>query len=272
MSYEFSEAERERLDRDGFVLREKVFTPGELDDIAQACEELARDVIAVSHGAKHVVGSYMFERSQELEMYVKWEPDAPEVLQGLEPFAHLSPRLRARGLDARLVDPMKTLVGQDDIELFTEKLNLKRAKFGGKYILHQDFPYWTRQNPAAARVGTAMIMLDDSNRQNGCLEVAPGTHKEGVRKLRDTDGFGNREMDTDSFDHDRLVAVEAPAGSVIFFGSMLVHRSLPNRSDADRRALLYSYQPAGLPHAVELASGRKLEVANWLASHPRAQG
>jgi hypothetical protein len=254
------------------VLRESVYTPDELAAIGQECEDLAREVLAVSHGAKHLVGSYMFERSDELEMYVKWEPDAPDVLQGLEPFAHLSPRLRDRGLDPRLLDPIRAVVGQDDIGLFTEKLNLKRARFGGKYILHQDFPYWTRQNPAAARVGTAMVMLDEANRENGCLEVAPGTHREGVQTLRETDGFGNREMDTDLFDHSRLVAVEAPAGSVIFFGSLLVHRSLPNRSDADRRALLYSYQPAGLPHAVELASGRKLEVANWLASHPKAPG
>jgi hypothetical protein len=271
MGFELTADELERLERDGFVVREGVYAADEIAAIVRECEDLAREVVAVSHGTKHVVGSYMFERSEELEMYVKWEPGAPDVLQALEPFAHLSPKLRERGLDARLVDPMKTFVGQDDIELFTEKLNLKRARHGGKYILHQDFPYWTQQNPAAARVGTAMIMLDDANRENGCLEVAPGTHKEGVQRLRVTDGFGNREMDTDCFDHDRLRAVEVKAGSVIYFGSMLVHRSLPNNSDADRRALLYSYQPAGLPHATELARKRKLEVANWLASHPKAK-
>ncbi len=55
-----------------------------------------------------------------------------------------------------------------------------------------------------------------------------------------------------------------PAGSVVFFGSLLVHRSLPNRSDKDRRALLYSYQPAGLPHALDLARAGRVEAANWL--------
>jgi hypothetical protein len=38
----------------------------------------------------------------------------------------------------------------------------------------------------------------------------------------------------------------------VFFGAFLVHRSLPNRSDKDRRALLYSYQPGGYPSGVEL--------------------
>ncbi len=272
MSHELKAAELERLDRDGFVVREAVFDPAEAAQIAAECEDLAREVTAAAHGSKHVVGSYMFERSDELEMYVKWEPDAPDLLQGLEPFAHLSAVLRDRGLDTRLVDPAKSLVGQDDIVLFTEKLNLKRARRGGKYILHQDFPYWIRQNPAAARVGTAMIFLDPASRENGCLEVAPGSHKQGVQKMRQTDGFGNREMDPELFDHDRLVAVEVPAGSVVFFGSLLVHRSLPNRSENDRRALLYSYQPAGLPHAVELARGGKIETANWLRAQKQTPG
>jgi hypothetical protein len=35
------------------------------------------------------------------------------------------------------------------------------------------------------------------------------------------------------------------------FGSLLVHQSQPNRTDHDRRALLYSYQPAGFPHLLE---------------------
>ena len=59
------------------------------------------------------------------------------------------------------------------------------------------------------------------------------------------------EMDLEGFDESQLVAVEVPAGSVVMFGSLLVHRSLPNLSEHDRRALLYSYQPAGRRHSIE---------------------
>ncbi len=248
--------EREALDRDGFVVREGVFDARECRAIADACEALAARVVALSHGQKHVVGSYMFERQQELAMYVKWEPDFPDVLQGLEPFAHLSPELTTWAMDPRFIDPCKAIVGQDDLVLFTEKLNVKRARTGGKYILHQDYPYWINENPAAGRVATAMVFLDDSTRENGCLEAAPGSHKEGVRPMRAVEGFGSLEMDTDQFDQSRLVALEVGAGSVVFFGSLLVHRSLPNRSAVDRRALLFSYQPAGYPHVHELDQRR----------------
>ena len=255
-SYPLDAGERARLNRDGFLVREGVFDARECHAIAADCEALAARVVALSHGEKHVVGSYMFERQRELAMYVKWEPDFPDVLQGLEPFAHLSPELTAWAADPRFIDPCKGIVGQSDIALWTEKLNVKRARTGGKYILHQDFPYWQTENPMAHRVATAMVFLDDSTRENGCLEAAPASHKEGVFPMRAIHGFGSLEMDTEKFDHGRLVALEVGAGSVVFFGSFLVHRSLPNRSAADRRALLFSYQPAGYPHVHELEQQR----------------
>ena len=42
------------------------------------------------------------------------------------------------------------------------------------------------------------------------------------------------------------------AGTVVFFGPFLVHRSEPNRSDRQRRGLLISYQPAGCRHIRDL--------------------
>lgn len=251
--YRMTAEEAARYERDGFLVREAAFSPAETAAIARDCEELCERIVAVSNGDKHRVGAYMFELQEALEMYVKWEPFAPDLLQGLEPFAHLSDELRAWGMDARILDPARCIVGQDDISMFTEKLNLKRAKKGGEYILHQDYPYWRSHNPAAHRVATAMIFLDDSTRENGCLEAAPGTHKEGVQAMKAVEGFGANEMDPEKFDHSRLVPLEVKAGSIVFFGAFLVHRSLPNLSDQDRRALLYSYHPAGNPSAHETA-------------------
>jgi len=252
-AHEMTADERARLDADGYVVRERVFTPAECAAIARDCEQLVADLEAARRHTKHRVGSYMFEIAREAETVVKWEPFAPEVVQGVEPFAHLSPALKGWGLDARLTGPARAVVGQDDIELFTEKLNVKRARVGGSIILHQDFPYWEPMTRVAPRIATAMIFLDDATTLNGCLEVAAGTHRQGKWPQRTVaDGFGSLEMDPAAFDETRLKPLEVPAGTVAWFGAFLVHRSLPNRSDGDRRALLYSYQPAGEPHALEL--------------------
>ncbi len=253
-----SSAEEAVLARDGFVVRERVFSPDECRWIATDCEDLGRELLAAKRDTRHVVGSYMFERHEGFGLNIKWEPQNPDLLMGVEPFAHFSKPLSDWGHDRRLMDPARDLIGENDIVLFTEKINYKRARKGGAFILHQDYPYWVAFAPVAPRVVTAMLFLDDSNRANGCLEVAPGTHREGVRKTWDTTGLRNREMDTTAFDAARLVPLEVPAGSVVWFGSFLVHRSLPNTSGDDRRALLYSYQPAGNPHAREIPRPFKL--------------
>ena len=241
------------LDRDGFVVREGVFSPDECAQIAADCEAMVSDLEAAKRDSKLKVGSYMFEALDDFATIVKWEPFAPDVVQGVEPFAHFCEPLRRWGLDPRLVDPCKSIVGQEDIVLFTEKLNVKRAQHGGAIVLHQDFPYWEGMTPIAHRVATAMVFLDDATIANGCLEVAPGTHKVGKHpQKKNTDGFGSLEMDDEIFDLGRLQPLEVPAGTVAYFGAFLVHRSLPNTTQGDRRALLYSYQPAGHPHGVEL--------------------
>jgi hypothetical protein len=250
--FKLDDRELAQLDRDGFVVRDQVFDAAELETIARDCEYLAARLEAARHDQKISLGSYMFERLADEGTTLKWEPNAPDVLQGIEPFAHICEPLRDWGLDPRLTQPCQAIVGQQDLALFTEKLNVKRARFGGDIILHQDFPYWENQTPIAHRVATAMIFIDNADRENGCLEVAPATHKSGKFKQRDVEGFGALEIDMDAFDLSRLRPLEVKAGAVAFFGAFLVHRSLPNRSDRDRRALLYSYQPAGEPHAVEL--------------------
>lgn len=249
MSQDFrlTETERAQMDRDGFVVRESTFSAAECDEIAGAVEQLVADLTATKRGKKQAVGSYMFEWQNDLASFVKWEPEHPDVVQGVEPFAHISRPLAAWASDPRFVEPSRDFVGQDDISLFTEKLTMKRAHTGGLIVLHQDYPYWKDVTPVADRTMTAMLYLDAATVENGCLEVAPGSHRDGEGARRADDGFGRNEMDPERFDLASLVPVEAPAGSVVFFGSFLVHRSLLNRSPKDRRALLYSYQPSGHP-------------------------
>ena len=244
--------ESAELAEHGFVIRHKVFEAGERSAIGAACEALVQRLLAEKRRTKRTAGSYMFEFQRTLGTIVKWEPDAPDLMQGVEVFAHLSEDLRRWAFDRRLVEPCKDLVGEDEVILFTEKLNLKRAHRGGSIILHQDFPYWRDLTEAARRVATAMLFLDEATLDNGCLEVVPGSHREGLQARRAVDGLGGLEIDPATYDESRLVPLPVEAGAVVFFGPLLVHRSMPNRSGADRRALLYSYQPTGYRHLGEL--------------------
>ena len=99
-----------------------------------------------------------------------------------------------------------------------------------------------------------MVFLDDATVENGCLEVAAGTpqgRQVAVAHRRGRASAAWRWTRPNSTTAG-CTPLEVPAGTVAYFGAFLVHRSLPNRSGGDRRALLYSYQPAGHPHMLEL--------------------
>jgi phytanoyl-CoA hydroxylase len=245
MSHHFDAAERTRYANDGYVVRESAFDAAECARIVDASEALVDRLVRDRHGERIKVSNYVFDADVPNGVMIKWEGDT-DIVHGIEPFAHLSSDLKAWAYDPRFVDPMKDAIGHDSIELFTEKLNLKRPRFGGVNPLHQDYPYWVRVAEVAEEVATAMLFLDDSNLGNGCLHVVPGSHRAGKWKTRsDGDRFAANEVDKGAYPDVRPIPLEVPAGSVVYFGPMLVHQSAPNLSDTQRRALLFSYQPAG---------------------------
>jgi ectoine hydroxylase len=241
-TWRFNDEELERFETDGYVVRPKAFADHEVDAIVAECEVLVDSVVADSKGFRLPMGSYVFEPDLLRDVTIKWEGDS-DVVHGLEPFAHLSPTLRDWAYDARFIDPMIDIIGDEQPALFTEKLNLKRREAGGPNPLHQDYPYWIEPADDAEKLATAILFLDDTTAENGCLEVVPGSHKSGVWATRtDGDFFLANEIQPPEGEVE-LVPLMVERGTLVFFGPYLVHQSAPNRSDGDRRALLYSYMP-----------------------------
>jgi phytanoyl-CoA hydroxylase len=257
MSLRLSREERQTYDRDGFIVRRGTFGREDIEALRTAAEELVADVQRSATAIKRRHGSYTFQTHVEQALTVKWESGKSVVL-GLEPFVHLSPVFKAYAADDRFTEPMKDLTGSDEVTLYTEKLNMKRAGVGGPIVLHQDWPYWRNIADDVERIVTAMLFLDDANVESGCLEVAPGSHVCGVQPTRDAEGFPG-EIDYTKYDLATLVPVEVRAGDMVMFGPRLVHRSMPNTSAMDRRALLYSYQPSQYRHCMHFL--RQLRTA-----------
>jgi phytanoyl-CoA hydroxylase len=244
-SHRLDDEEMAAYERDGFVVRRGVFSADEVADMAAHSETLVDGLVRDRVGFRMNVGSYVFDPDLMRGVLIKWEGDS-DVVHGIEPFAHLSEPLGAWGHDPRLVDPMRSILGYEDVMLYTEKLNLKRPHHGGPNPWHQDFPYWVDASENAHEIATTIVYLDDSTLGNGCTWVVPGSHRTGVWKTREgVDEMTRSEIDPSAYPGHEAVAVEVEAGSTVTFGSLLVHQSTPNTSAAGRRALLYSYQPAG---------------------------
>jgi len=244
-AHDLSDDERARYERDGYVVRTGVFGADEVAAMIEASEALVADLVRDRVGRRLRAGSYVFEPDLLQGVIVKWEGDS-DVVHGIEPVAHLSPELDRWAHDDRLVGPMRAMVVVPEQTPSTEKLNLKRPRHGGPNPLHQDYPYWRDVTDDPSRVATTIVYLDDSSVENGCTWVVPGSHRSGMWRTRtDLDVFGGNEVDSSAYPDIDPVPVELEAGSTVSFGSLLVHQSTANTSDRDRRALLFSYQPAG---------------------------
>jgi phytanoyl-CoA hydroxylase len=97
---------------------------------------------------------------------------------------------------------------------------------------HQDNGYGRLEPP---RDLTVWIALDDCTLANGCLWVLPGSERSGLREHVEMHGLRGVAVDA------KGIALPMRAGAAALFGSLLLHRSLPNTTDSARVALYLRY-------------------------------
>jgi ectoine hydroxylase-related dioxygenase (phytanoyl-CoA dioxygenase family) len=137
------------------------------------------------------------------------------------------------------------------VRFWHDQLFCKPAHHGGVVAWHQDYSYWTRTQPLAHL--TCWIGLDDSNRENGCLQYIPGSHRwpdlpiTGLAgDMAAIDAVLNHEQRRE---FERPVAVELKKGEAAFHHPRLVHGSFANLSDRSRRATVINVMRDGVRSA-----------------------
>jgi ectoine hydroxylase-related dioxygenase (phytanoyl-CoA dioxygenase family) len=124
-----------------------------------------------------------------------------------------------------------TLMG-GPVVLFKDKINFKMPG-GAGFKAHQDQQAgWSVYAPLFI---TAMVTLDASTVENGCLEIAAGRHREGL--------IGEQWVPLEEQGLE-LRPVPTQPGDVIFFDSFVPHASKPNFTDTPRRILYLTYNLA----------------------------
>src|ERR671915_244880 len=99
--------ERQRWDRDGYLVREAVLDRHEVSRLRQACEDLCGRLEAMSREDRKIDVSsfYVFEVDVTRDVMIKWEPGDRGVIQGVEPAAHLDPVIAEFGAHRGLTEP-----------------------------------------------------------------------------------------------------------------------------------------------------------------------
>jgi len=140
-------------------------------------------------------------------------------------------------------DRIRPLIGEA-IQLQHSKLATKPLARGvGPFGWHQDFAYFPHTNTDLCAV---MVLLDDADAENGCLNVVRGSHRLGLLG-HDRDGvFQGHCVETEHWEAhpEHVVPLALPAGSISIHHCLTLHGSQANRSGRPRRALIFQYRAA----------------------------
>lgn len=122
---------------------------------------------------------------------------------------------------------------------------------------HQDNGYGRLEPPDDL---TIWITLDDCDELNGCLWVVPESQQRGLLPHSMKHGLMVAEVEEEG------IPLPMKAGDAVVFNSLLLHRSLPNRTEHTRVAMYARYCT---PHVTMVTDGNKpvLEDAySWMVA------
>ncbi|MFJ3898080.1 phytanoyl-CoA dioxygenase family protein [Streptomyces sp. NPDC090083] len=240
------------FEEDGFTVAHGLFT---YDEIDRLCAEFT-----ALHAAGPVPGHFAPSVSDDpLRTH-------PRVMHPHE-ISELALRFL---LDRRLRTVLERLFGEE--VLAAQSMFYFKPPGARGQALHQD-NFYLRAEPGTCVA--AWIACDEIDRENGGLEVVPGTHR--------MDLFCPEEADAGvSFAREYVppppgltaVPVDMSPGDVLFFNGSLVHGSQPNRSaDRFRRSFIGHYvgrsaERIGSFYRTRSMSGERVPLAESVGAGP----
>lgn len=145
--------------------------------------------------------------------------------------------------DPAILDCVESLIGPD-ILLWGCHVFSKPAGDGLETPWHQDGHYWPIRPLATC---TVWVALEPSTRENGCLRVIPGSHRDRLTHAHlneDRDDLVlTQRMAPDSFDESTAVDIELEPGQMSFHDVYMIHGANVNRSAIRRTGAALRYMP-----------------------------
>lgn len=163
--------------------------------------------------------------------------------------------------DPRIVGILSSLLGPN-VELHHTTLHAKPPETGSPFPLHQDDAFFGHERDTYI---DAILHIDDTPEESGCLRFIPGSHKGGpLEHIRN----GAPHLPTDTYRLGDCVPVPAKAGDLVLFCLWTIHGSDLNRTDHGRRVVRMGYRD---PSNTQL-TGHALGRLGWMVQGRRGRG
>lgn len=235
-SVTLSDEQVESFHEQGYVAGIRVLNDEQIDALRTELEELTH--------ADHAGREYWYEYNSNEST------DPTKTLFHALGAWRIKPGLHDVLWNAAILIPASQLLA-GAVRFWHDQLFCKPAHHGGVVSWHQDFSYWTRTQPMAHL--TCWIGLDDSTRDNGCLQYIPGSHRWDLLPITglagDMDAIQQVLSDEQWAALNSPQAIELKAGECSFHHPLMVHGSFENRIDRQRRAVVLNFCRDGVASA-----------------------
>ena len=156
----------------------------------------------------------------------------------------VAPRLRPILFGDAMAEICRATLGPDAYFFFDQYV-VKGPEGGMPFSWHQDSGYVVGNGgpPDHAPYLTCWCPLDDATEKNGTVRLIPGSHRNGI--LPHDRQLGSNDLVGAPAEAEGVI-VEAKAGDVVAFSSLLLHATGANRSDRPRRVYLAQYTPEAM--------------------------
>jgi ectoine hydroxylase-related dioxygenase (phytanoyl-CoA dioxygenase family) len=234
---------RQTYENQGYALVRGFFRPEDLKPYQDAYLRMVQEKTGRAFTSMHdpeLRDLFNQDRKLESEVYTAVR-DLPEML--------------ALASDGRMAEVLEQIVPGHDWRLLE------------KMIMRIDMPEWTEEIAhwhqdhfyvkGNTEIVTVWIPLQNVFHENGCLLVAPRSHKMGV--VEHSHMIGKRHTPEEDL-LQRLDTTEVPMqfGDILLFNALLFHAGQLNTSDHIRYSFQFRYTPAGMP--TDASMGRVLEM------------
>ena len=218
--------------REGYLKIESVFSKEELVPVRTAIDRLLQEARELK-----------IQQSNELyELELSANHIQCPVVKRLQFVWRYDQAFRDLACHEKILEGLVPLLGPD-IELHHSKAYLKPPTVGTKVGLHQDCAFFPHSNDDVLAV---MVYLDDSSKENGCLQVIPGSHRNETLPHKDDDGlFIGRISDDIANDYlQNAKPLSVRAGGLTIHHYRTIHFSEANLSPHPRWAINIQYRAA----------------------------
>lgn len=207
----------------GYLTVENVLSAAELEALQRVTDEFVERSRSIS------------EHNEIFDLEPDHSPENPRLRRIKQPIEHhevYDQTLRHDGI----LDIVEQLIGPG-VRSNGNKLNMKAKSDGAAVEWHQDWAFYPHTNDDLLAVGVA---IDAMTEENGCMLMAPGSHKSDLISHHQNGVFVGAVADPDYKPH-RVEKCLVGAGGISLHHVRTLHASAPNHSENPRRLLLFQY-------------------------------